>query len=398
MPNYNPPQNLVQVAFDAYNAPIQSSILQSEAILKRQEVQQNAMDLQNQMGFQQDMNKLFPGGVDAVDPNDPQSITKLTMASFDAFKRGMPQVGQSMLNGVANMQYKQVEMRKFEQQTQWRNWQETGAAFGAASDDASEAQALSLAQQNHVDLSRYPLTGHYKDDAPYLQQIANSSMSRSQQLRNQYQQESLGERQSQDQFNNSMKIQQYNRQMQELSIHQAMADLRAHHQAFYEGERAKDDARKQEGIDLKKLQSEDRTYANASKVTNDDRTIAQGIMATDDRTSSLSPEMQKSLASLASQRAKIAIANRMRDNGEVEWQPQDFEDELAVQMDAMAREGLFGLGDKTTQFHPPKAPTPQKQEAKTMKSMQDDPKVQAILNNPNLSQPDKVKQIHALGY
>lgn len=406
MPSYNAPMNLVQVAFDAYNAPIQSTLLKEKAVLGQQQIQSNAVNLQNQMALQSDLKNIWgPGGMSAADaaannPDDFLSSPKFMATAQALAMHGQPQAAMSMLSAASMTQYRKAEMQKAQQQTQWRNLQEVGAAFGAASDDSSEQAAIAEAQAKGIDITQYGLTGKYAVDAPMLNAISRSSMSRAQQLTAQNREGVLAFREGQADIQNDFKAFALNQADRRLGIQQALLDLRSHAETRLTDEGAKRDARAQEALDIKKLGAEDRSYANASRVTKDDSTIAQGIFATDDRTADLDPNLQKSLAGLAAQRAKISIANSLKDSGQVEWQPEDYQAALANEMDKMAREGLFNMGNNP-RYNPPRQPappTPQKKEATTMKKMQDDPKVQAILNNASMSDVDKTKAIHSLGY
>jgi len=361
------PSNLVQTAFDAYNAPVQSQILQSDLQLKQQEVQAGAMALQNQMGFQQDMTKIWgPGGLagaSAADPNDPSVMPKLMATATDAFARGMPQAGASMLSGLGMMSYRNAEIQKFSAQTQSKMLDSVGSALGGVSDQGSEDAAISAIRAEGIDPAKYGLTGDYALDASKIPALAQAAMSRSQQVLAGYRDQSLQQRDQAQQFREGMAQKQLSLASKRLDIAQSMADLRVHQADTMNTHRDRQDALAQEGLDLKKLQAEDRSYAAAAKVQPAEAQIAQGIFATDDRTANLDPNLQKSLATLASRRAKMAIAQQMQQTGQVEFEPQDYEAALGDQIDKMQREGLF-TQEPGGMFHSggykfaPKAETP----------------------------------------
>jgi hypothetical protein len=140
-----------------------------------------------------------------------------------------------------------------------------------------------------------------------------------------------------------------------LSIQENLAELAHSRFNWQQGERDKADARAQEGLDLRKLGAENRTYANASRLQKPEADVATGIFGTDVRTMNMPPALQKSLATLAARRAKQQIARDMMDNGSSEYSPEDFGSALNEQMDIMHKQGMFNTeGDY--KFNPPPVP------------------------------------------
>lgn len=357
---YSAPTNLVQAAFDAYNAPINSTILQEDAVLKRQEIMANQMQLQNQMGLQQDLKSIWgAGGMATAEASfgDPSQSPKLMATAAALAAHGNPQAATSLLGSLSLMGYRQVEAQKYRQQTQWRNLQEVGSALGNVTDQGSEDAALALARAQGIDPAQYGLTGDYVADAGKIPVIAQSALTRAQQMQAQDRETVHADLQAQRDFSNGIASQRMTNEQRRIDIQQAMADLRTNHTKFLEGEADKKDARAQEGLHLKELQMEDRSISNASKLQKPEADAAVGMFMSDQRTSELPPPLQKSLALLAARRAKQEIYKQMMESGDAEYEPGDFEQELALQMDRMQRQGMFQSGDNYT-FKPSPAGAP----------------------------------------
>jgi hypothetical protein len=362
------PTNLVTEAMDAYNAPIQSSILQTQLQLDQQQVQSNALALQNQMGFQQDMQKVWgPGGVAAAEAgassNDPINMPKLMATAMNAFSRGMPQVGSQILSGVSMLAYRQAETGKFQQQAEYRKWQTVGSALGPVHDQASEDAAVAEVRAQGIDPARYGITGDYVTDRAKLPVLSQMAMSRAQQLQAQYRDQTFAERQSQDQFHNAVATQRLNQGAQRIGIDLQNLSLRQNQFSFQQQEADKRDARAQQGLDIKNLEAEDRSYANASKVQKPELDIATGVFSSDDRTANLPPDLQKSLATLAARQAKMELYKSMKSSNATEYSADDYAQALDDQIGRMEKQGMFdqtkgGIFDSGSgyKFNPPAAP------------------------------------------
>jgi hypothetical protein len=420
------PQNLVQVAFDAYNAPIQSQILQEDLTLKKQEVVAQQMALQNQVGLQQDMQKIWgSGGITAgieagANPSDPAQMPKLMATAASLFSHGQPQAGGSFLSSMSMLGYRQAETQKYQQQVQWRKAQEVGSALGAVTDQTTYDVALAKIRAEGIDPVQYGMSGDYNTDAPKLPALAQMAMSRAQQLQAQDRETAHSDLQFQRDISNGFTQSRLDSASRRLDIAQGMADLRKNQVEFQQTEAGKRDARAQEGLDLRKLEHEDRSFANASRLQKPENDIAQGVFGTDVRTANLPPALQKSLATLAARRAKQQIAHDMMGSGDTEYEPEDFGSALAHQMDQMQRQGMFQVegggmfgGDGGTTFNPPKgAPVarpkpsghtapPQKAEGNKLEQMNKDPRAMDIkqkVQDKLMSTAEGKKELAKLGY
>jgi len=403
------PTNLVQVAFDAYNAPIQSTILQEDATIKKQEIVSNQLALQNQVALQQDMTKIWgSGGLSSVDPNDPSSAPKLMATAQSLFAHGQAQAGSQFLSALSMLSYRQAQTQKDYQQTQYRNFEEVGSALGSVTDQASEDAALARIKALGFNPAQYGITGDFSQDGPRLPQLAQMSMSRAQQVLAADRTQREADLETQRGVQNGFAAQRLDQASKRIDVQNAMLDLRRHQQVDNEKEADRRDSRFQEGLHFKELQAEDRTYANASKVQGPEKTVAEGIFATDDRTSGLDPNTQKALANVAALRAKRQIAQQMVQSGDAEYEPEDYAQALADQMDQMAREGMFQggsggwFGPKTPNDFKPgppaNAPAPAKKEQTQLEKMAADPRAVAIKNNPSMSLEEKKAALAKLGY
>src|ERR1700676_58067 len=114
--------NIVQAAYDAYNAPVQSEILREDLALKKQEVVAQQMSLQNQMALQKDMQQIWgPGGITTAadfgaNPTDASQMPKLMATAASLFAHGQPQAGGQFLNSMSMLGYRQAETQKYQQQ------------------------------------------------------------------------------------------------------------------------------------------------------------------------------------------------------------------------------------------------------------------------------------------
>jgi hypothetical protein len=388
-------KTFVQSVFDGYNAPIQSEILQTDLTLKKQEVVAQQMALQNQMGLQQDMQKIWgPGGVEgglaSINPSDPQSMPKMMATAASLFSHGQPQAGGSFLSSMSMLGYRQAETQKYQQQVQWRKFENAGSALGGVSDQSSEDVALAKLRADGIDPTQYGLTGDWNADASKIPQLAQMAMSRAQQLQAADRETSHADTQAQRDISNGFAQARLSQGSKRLDIQQSLADLRSNQVSFNQGEANKRDARAQEALDLKKLSAEDRSFANAAKLQKPEADTATGIFATDKRTTDLPPELQKSLALLAARRAKQQIAHDMMGSGDVEYEPEDFGAALSAQMDQMQRQGMFSTEGAGT-FNPGKGapaapmhqgaratPPPQKAEGNKLEQMSKDPRAMDI--------------------
>lgn len=413
--SFQAPSNLVQAAFDAYSAPAQATILQEDAALKKQELVSNQLQLQNQMSFQQDMAKLWgPGGLaaGAATANDPNAdmnsaMPKMLATAQSMFQHNMPQAGAQFLGSLSMMGMRNAETQKYNQQVQWRKFETVGGALGAVTDQASEDLAMSKIRAEGVDPAQYGLTGDFTADGPKLPRLAQMAMTRAQQLQAADRESAQQARQSQWDVQNGFTSMRLDQGQKRLDREQSLADLAAKREARQQKEGDQRDARAQEALDLKKLENEDRSYANASKLQPLEAQTAQGIFASDSRTAGLPPALQKSLAMLAARRAKQQIANDMMGSGDVEYEPEDFGAALNDQINQMQRQGMFQtegggfMSDPSYTFKPGAQGAPKampKPAESPVEKMSKDPRAMAIKNNSSMSLEEKKAALAKLGY
>lgn len=361
-------KTFVQAMWEGYNAPIESQILQENLTLKKQEVVAQQMALQNQVGLQKDMQQIWGnGGINtgfdaATNPSDPAQMPKMMATAASLFSHGQPQAAGSFLSSMSMLGYRQAETQKYQQQVQWRKAQEVGSSLGAVTDQTSYDVALAKIRSEGINPLQYDLTGDYTQDAPKLPVLMQAAMSRAQQLQAQDRETAHGDLQVQRDISNGFASTRLDAASKRIDIQQGLADLRRNQVEFQQTEANKRDSRAQEGLDLRKLQAEDRSFANAARLQKPESDIATGVFATDQRTANLPPALQKSLAILAARRAKQQIAHDMTGSGDAEYEPEDFGSALASQMDQMQRQGMFQVEDGGlfssgggTTFNPPKS-------------------------------------------
>lgn len=395
---------LGDIAFNSWMAPVRAETEQQDLAIKKQQVVANQLSLTNQIQQSQEMQKIWGG--QAPDASAPEFMPKLLASAQAMATHGNPQGAASMLSSLSLMNLRQQETKKNAQQVEWHIQQQVGSILGGVTDDASEAAAV--AELPPEAAARLQLTGSYAVDAPKIRLAAQQAMSRAQQLAAQdrsdrlnqqvfYQDSQLGFAQQ--------RIQQANSR---LSLAADQAKLREREFGYRQTEDARKDARAQEGLQLHERMAEDRSFAYAGRVQPSEVKAAENIFSASPLTAALPENIRKAYANVAAARAKQEIRRKMQANGDAEYLPQDFDSALMDQMEEFSRQGLFNpkdsgglFSDPSYTFIPPKAPAaqpPAKKEADTMKKMESDPRVQAILNDSSLSSADKTKKIHALGY
>jgi hypothetical protein len=354
MPFSSYPLNLVQVAFDAYNAPVQSQILQQDLALKKEEVVATQMGLQNQIGLQQDMQKIWgPGGLTAAqdastDPTDPSMMPKFLATAAALATHGQPQAATSMLSSMSLLGYRQAQAQKAQQQVAWRKSEELGSALGAVNDQNSYDVALAKVRSEGVDPVAYGLSGDYNQDAPMIPRLAQMALTRAQQLQAQDRETAFQHREQQDTFHNSVAMMRLQQGAAHLGIASQNLDLRRQEFADKQVHEDLRDSRAQEGVDLKKQAAEDkhgvaanRVYTTVGRLSATDTQEAQGIFQQDTRTQDLPAPVQKSLALAAARQARQAVAKEMRDGGLMEEPPGSYDRHLAEAMSKMEKDGTF---------------------------------------------------------
>lgn len=399
---------VADIAFNSWMAPVRAEIQQQDLAIKKQEVVANQLALQNQVQLNQDMQSIWGG--EAPDATSPNFMPKLLASAQSMAAHGNPQGAASMLSSLSMLNYRQAEIGKIAQQTEWKQLQQIGATLGAVTDDASETAAL--AQLPPEVVARLNLTGSYAVDAPKIKQVAMASMTRAQQLAAEDRKRRLDQQISYQDAQLGLGRQRLNQAEGRLGLAAQQLSLRQQEFGYRQQEDARKDARAQEGLALRERMTDNRSLGAAGRLQPLEAKAAENIFAASPLTASMPDNIRKAYASVAAARAKQAIRRQMIENGDAEYLPQDFDDALMSEMETMARDGLFNpetsggfFSDSTYSFKgkPQAAPAPKatpapKAEANVMKKMQDDPKVQAILGDSTLSQQQKVDKIHALGY
>jgi hypothetical protein len=353
-------ETLFDISMRAWNAPVQADIQKQQLLLDKQAVQNQAIDLQNKIGLQQDMAKIWgPNGTasaeNAIASGDITSSPKFIATAQALATRGQPQAAASYLSGLSMLGERASITKKNNQQVQWRTAERTGSILGAVSDESGYTNALAQLKAENIDPASLGLVGDWKVDGPKLPQLARSAMTSAQQLQAQDREQAHSDTEAQRNIANGFVQQRLGQGAQRLSVQENLAQLAHSRFNWQQGEADKRDSRAQAGLDLRSIGAEDRSFANASRLQKPESDIAQGIFQTDQRTMDLPDPLKKSLATLAARRAKQQIASDMMNNGDSEYEPEDFGAALNEQINQMQRQGLFKTeGDYT--FNPPKPP------------------------------------------
>jgi hypothetical protein len=338
------PNNLVQSAFDAYNAPIQSQILQQDLSLKKEEVVAQQMAIQNQIGIQQDMTKIWgPGGIgsaqDATDNPSIDQMPKFMATAQSLAMHGQPQAAMTMLSTASLLGMRQAETQKYAQQATWRQLEVAGSALGGvkAGDQASEDVALATMRAQGIDPAKYGLVGDIASDWDKIPALSQSAMSRAQQIHQADRDRTFAEKVQQDHFHDSVASMRLGQGAQRITIANGNLDLHQKEFVDKQNEENKRDARAQDGLDLKTNDRNDKILANARRVTSVDVQQADGVVQSDSRTSGIAPPLQKAIARMAARYAKDDVAHEYGQDAP----PGAYDAALSKALDKMEKRGDF---------------------------------------------------------
>lgn len=354
-------ETLFDMSFRAWNAPVQAEIAQQQLALDKQAVQSQALDLQNKIGLQQDMQKILgPGGIGAMETGvaggDLSQSPKLIAMAQAMASRGMPQAAASMLGSLSMLGMRSAETKKFQQQVDWRKAERTGSVLGAVHDKAGYETALSQLQAEGINPTSLGLTGDWDNDQYRVPQIARSAMTSAQQLQAQDRAQSEADRNAHFDINSGFAAQRLNQGNQRITIALDGLNLRQNEFAHKQVEDDKKDTRYQEGLDNRDVARRDKIYISNSRPLNSELNQALGVFSQDSRTAGLAPPIQKALSEQAARAAKQAVARDMRNAGDPDIPEGAYEQYLAEQMNAMEKRGDFQkASSEDYRFAPPPA-------------------------------------------
>lgn len=351
--------NIVDEAFRAFNAPIESQTKQADLAIKKQEIVANQLSLNNQMAFQQDMGKIWgPGGVSSAQANaenpdysDPSLNKKFMATAMDAFSRGMPQAGGQMLSSLQMMNFRQSEVQKNHMATIKAQSGIVGSALGAVKDQASEEAAISALQAEGIDPATLGLTGDWTSDQHKIPVLAQAAMTRAQQLSAQDREASYAGLQSQRAFMDAIAQARLGQGAQRIQIDLNREDLSVERESRLQQEADRRDARAQEALRVRDARSSLKVYPDELK-------DAVTTFKVDPRTSAMPADLQMKYADIAARRAKQKIAKQIQSD----QTPDDFNTVLNDEILKLDRQGAFKpdkaggwFSDPTYTYKPPKS-------------------------------------------
>ena len=355
-------ETLFDMAFRAWNAPVQAEIQQQNLAMEKLNLQSGMVDLQNKIGLQQDLKKIIgtdglTGIEQAVGSGDISQSPKLIAVAQAMAAHGQPQAAMSMLGSLSLMGMRASETRKYQQQVEWRTAERTGSILGQVKGPDDYTQAMTQLQAEGINPQTLGLTGNdWAKDGPRLKQIANSAMTRAQQLQAADRQTAEADRNSHFDINAGFAQQRLGQQAQRIQISLDGLGLRQQEFAHREVQDDRKDSRYQEGLDEKDMARRDKIYTSNAKPMPSESNQALGIFTQDTRTAGLAPPIQKALAEQAARAAKLAVARDMRNAGDPDVPEGAFEQHLAEAMNKMEKRGDFEhAGSSDFKFAPPPA-------------------------------------------
>lgn len=339
-------ETLFDMAWRGYTAPMQAQYLRNELDLQKQQIQSNAVNLQNEQNYQRDIQQIWgPGGISAAqdasqNPTDAV-LPKLEATAALAAKYSQPGQAAGIMSSIGMLSYRRQQEQKTAQATTQAQLNNVGRILGGVNDQASEDTAIAQLAASGIDPKQLGLTGQWQLDAPKMKQLSEMGLSYQQRTADERLQQAQIDREKHQDMMFQATMARLGQGDARLNMESRRLDLMAAEISDRMSRADRADARAQDNATRKDKMAVDRAVIQAGRMTAEDRHLAESSFATDPRTANLPDDKRKALAGVAMARAKAALAKKVRASGSPDWDAGDLEAEFNSQVDAMAKGGAF---------------------------------------------------------
>lgn len=299
---------------------------QEALIMDRQKVQENAMSLQVQaIGAKNQQVEAQAGTL--YNPEDPKSLDNV--ASF-LFQHGDYKAGLAAVKEKQDIGMKNLDNAMTAQKLQDNQMQEVGGIIGSmkASPEAYAQGIIRLGAMGQ-NPAKFGLTGDPSVDGPNLDSLGQSFIKMKDQA------DLIQKKATALVAQNRVdETDRHNKEMESIAQdREANAEARVKVQADAEDRHAKTAASIQAGKTTA-WQTNAQKLASPGKFLRDDALIAINNDPDIGKDSGMPEEQRKQIANLAATRAGAVIAKKLNPNNP-DWEPSDFDDEVANQLQKM---------------------------------------------------------------